>query len=67
MLPKALFRHLDSAPSPIFREAIWKRDIRLLVGALWLQHGLVGFTVLGTVGVVLSIQGLSERLTSGQS
>lgn len=39
----------------------------MLVGFLCLQHGLVGFTVPGTVGVVLSIQGLSERLTSGQS
>lgn len=67
MLPKALFWHLDSAPSPIFREAIWERDVGMLVGALGLQHGLVGFTVLGTVGVVLSIQGLSQRLTSGQS
>lgn len=67
MLPKALFWHLDSAPSPIFREAIWERDVGMLVGALGLQHGLVGFTVLGTVGVVLSIQGLSQRLASGQS
>lgn len=66
MLPKVLFWHLDSAPSPIFQEAIWKCDIGMLVGALW-QHRLVGFTVLGTVGVVVSIQGLSERLTSGQS
>lgn len=67
MLPKALFWHLDSAPSPIFREAVWERDVGVLVGALWLQHGLGGFTVLGTVRVVLSFQGLSERLTSGQS
>lgn len=67
MLPKALFWHLGSAPSSIFQDAIWKCNIGMLVGALWLQHRLVGFTVLGTVGVVVSIQGLSERLTSGQS
>ena len=67
MLAKALLWHLDSAPAAIFREAVGEREAGVLVGALRLQRGLAGLAVLGTLGVVLSIQGLSERLPSGQS
>lgn len=52
---------------PVFQETVRERHVGVLVGALSWQQGLGGSAVLGTVGVVLSVQCLGQRLACGQS